>query len=225
VIRSNLSTRPFYNDRAVRLFLLLGLVLVVVATLFNVTRMLRYSGTNTELAAQAARDESRAAELQASAASLRGSVDPKQIDAASTDARQANDLIDRRTFSWTDLLNRFETTLPDDVRIIAVRPRVDRQKGILLRVNVTARGVDDVAEFMENLEATGAFKDARPAEEHFDEQGLLQTTLEMGYEPSAAKPTAAEAAENKTAAEPTDAATAASPEPAAPAGRRGRAPR
>ena len=49
--------------------------------------------------------------LRANAARLRSSVDVAQIDAASVDARQANDLIDRRTFSWTELFNQFEATL------------------------------------------------------------------------------------------------------------------
>ena len=40
-----------------------------------------------------------------------------RVDSVSVDARQANDLIERRTFSWTELFNRFEHTLPDDVRI------------------------------------------------------------------------------------------------------------
>jgi Tfp pilus assembly protein PilN len=185
VIRSNLSTRPFYNDRAVRLFLLLGLVLVVVATLFNVTRILRYSGTNTELAAQAARDESRVAELQASAAALRGSVDPKQIEAASTDARQANDLIDRRTFSWTELFNRFETTLPADVRITSVRPSVDESGQTVLLVTVVARTVEDVNQFMENLDATGAFARLTPTRERINEEEQVESVLEAIYLPHA----------------------------------------
>ena len=111
MIRTNLSTRPFYNERAVQLWLLVLALVVAAATVFNVARVIRYSQTDTELATQASRDEARAADLRAEAARLRGSVDLQQIELASTEARQANDLIDRRTFSWTDLFNQFETTL------------------------------------------------------------------------------------------------------------------
>ena len=214
MIRTNLSTRPFYNERAVHIVLLVLAVIVVAATAWNVTRILRYSSSDTRLATQASRDEARAAELRQQAARLRAGVDPKQVELASVGARQANDLIDRRTFSWTELLNRFETTLPDEVRITAVRPRVDREKGILLRVNVIARGVDDVAEFMENLEATGSFKDARPAEEHMNEAGQLETTLEIGYVPEGFKPAAKKAAGKGAGAEKPlgDSASAARPD-------------
>ena len=36
MIRTNLATRPFYNERAVRLWLLLGTIAVLAATAFFV---------------------------------------------------------------------------------------------------------------------------------------------------------------------------------------------
>src|SRR5262249_37576339 len=120
VIRTNLSTRPFYNERLVHTWLIAVAVAVLAATAFNASRVLRYSRSDTRLATQASGDESRAADLRRQAARLRASVDPRQVDFAAADARQANDLIDRRTFSWTELFNRFETTLPHHARIASV---------------------------------------------------------------------------------------------------------
>lgn len=188
MIRTNLSTRPFYNERIVRLWLVALALAVLSATAFNVSRVLRYSRSDTRLATQASHDEARAADLRQQAARLRGSVDPKQVDYAAADARQANELIDRRTFSWTELFNRFETTLPDEVRIASVRPRIDRDHGFVLVINVTARSVDDVNAFIVNLENTGAFMNIRPADERADEAGMLQSSLEAVYLPTAGKP-------------------------------------
>ncbi|MGH9143435.1 MAG: PilN domain-containing protein [Vicinamibacterales bacterium] len=188
MIRTNLSTRPFYNERIVRLWLLAIALGVLAATAFNVSRVLRYSRSDTRLATQASSDEARAGDLRRQAARLRASVDPRQVDFAAADAKQANDLIDRRTFSWTELFNRFETTLPDDVRIAAVKPRVDPDRGILLTINVSAKSVDDVNAFIENLEKTGAFANIRPADERTDEAGLLASVLEAVYVPSVGKP-------------------------------------
>jgi Tfp pilus assembly protein PilN len=183
MIRTNLATRPFYNERAVRAVLLGVTLLVIAASAINVIRVMQYSGKDTELATRASQDEARAAELRVSANRLRATVDAKQIDLASAEALHANELIDRRTFSWTELLNRFETTLPDNVRLTAVRPKVDAKRGIVLTISVVARGVEDVSELMNNLEGTGAFADLLTPEEHFDEDGQLHATVETTYQP------------------------------------------
>ena len=188
MIRTNLSTRPFYNERLVYIWLIVFALAVLGAAAYNASRVIRYSRSDTQLATQAARDEARAVDLRQQAARLRASVDAKQVDFASADARQANELIDRRTFSWTELFNRFETTLPDDVRITAVRPRIDRERGFVLTIAVAARGVDDVNTFIESLEESGAFANVRAVEEHPDEQGMLLSTLETVYVPSTGKP-------------------------------------
>jgi type IV pilus assembly protein PilN len=191
MIKTNLSTRPFYNERAVYFWLLVVALLVVLATIFNVTRVLRYSRSDTELATEASRNEARAADLRQQAARLRATVDPKQIEYASIEARQANDLIDRRTFSWTDLFNRFEATLPDEVRIASIRSKLDDVRGIVLTLNVVSRTSDDIDKFMENLETTKAFADlGSHLDERVNEQGLLETVIEMGYVPSGPKPPA-----------------------------------
>jgi len=194
VIRTNLSTRPFYNERAVHLWLLVAALVVTGATAWNVTAGLRYRRGDSELARQADSDEARTQQLRQQVTRLRASVDPRQIDAASAAARQANDLIDRRTFSWTELLNRLETTLPDEAHIVAVRPRVDRDSGIVLTLNVVARDVDDMNQFMQNLEETGAFKNPRPTTERFNEEGLFESILETEYLPASGKPAAETAA-------------------------------
>ena len=184
MIRTNLSTRPFYNERIASLWLLAFLLVVAAATAFNTTRVLQYSHSDTELGTSASSDEARAKDLKTSATKLRGSVDAKQIDVAQGEARLANDLIDRRTFSWTEMLNVFEKTLPDEVRITALRPKVERgQFGI--SISVVARGVEELNAFMNSLQTTGTFAQVGEViEERFNEQGQLQATVEAVYKPS-----------------------------------------
>ena len=216
MIRNNLSTRPFYNVAAVRTWLTIAGIVILLATAFNISQVLRYSNSNTELVTRAANDEARAVELRRNAQKMRASVDAAQVEEVSVDARQANDLIDRRTFSWTELFNRFEQTLPDDVRITAVHPTVDKDHRIVLLVNVLARSVDDVNEFMEKLDQTNAFLELRSREEQTNEEGQIESTLEMVYQPRAASPDPA----TPTSATP---ASADAPAPAtapAPGGRR-----
>ena len=190
MIRGNLATRPFYNEGAVRVWLTALAAVLAVATALNIVRVAQYSGSNTELEQRASRNERRAGELRTAAAQLRGSVDVRQIEAASVEARQANALIDRRTFSWTELFNRFATTLPPDVRITAVRPLVDKERRVVLTVTVLARGVDDVSQFMESLEATGAFTNLLSRQERINEDDQIESVLETVYAPPRPEPTA-----------------------------------
>jgi Tfp pilus assembly protein PilN len=184
MIRTNLSTRPFYNERIVRAFLVGFLVLVLVATVFNISRVLLYSRSDTQLSQQSARDESRAADLRASAVRLRATVDPKQIELASLEARRANDLIDRRTFSWTEIFNLFESTLPDEVRITSFRSKIEKEQ-IILTITIVARGAEDVSLFLDNMEQTGVFSQVgRALEERLNDQGQLQVSIETIYTPA-----------------------------------------
>ena len=183
MLRTNLSTRPFYNARGVNVALGIVVILVAAATAFNVTRVLKYSGSNTELTSQASQDEARAAAMRKDAASLRSSVDARQVENASKEARQANDLIDRRTFSWTDLFNKFESALPDDVRLTSFRSKVDKGQ-IVLTIAIVARGPEDVSKFMDSMEHSGAFtRVGATLEERMNEEGQLQASLEVIYLP------------------------------------------
>ena len=187
MIRTNLSTRPFYNERAVHVWLLVLGVIVAAITVFNISRVIAYSQSDTALATQASRDEARVAEVRREAAGLRASVNLQQIELASTEARVANQLIDRRTFSWTELFNQFETTFPDNVRVTSVRPQLDERGGVQLTITVVARSVDDVDELMRNLEETGRFRNFLSVEERFNDDGLLAATLAGTYTPMPAQ--------------------------------------
>lgn len=187
MIRTNLATRPFYNERLVNLWLLLLAAVVAAATVFNVTHVRSDSGSNTELASQSAQNVARTNEVRRSAGALRTSLDAKQLEAISADAREANSLIDRRTFSWTALFNRFETTLPDDVRITSVQPKVDRNHKITLAIAVVAKTVGDVDQFMKRLDETGAFKDLYSTDERPNDEGQIESSLTMIYVPEAPK--------------------------------------
>jgi hypothetical protein len=200
VINTNLATRPFYNDTAVRLWIGLLALVVIAASIFNVTRLLSYSRDDTTQARQASQDEERAAALRARATQLRASVNTTQMDAAAIEASQANDLIDRRTFSWTELFNHFEDALPAEVRITSVRQRTGDIGGTGILITIVARTVDDVYEFTEKLKATRAFSDLLVRDETMDETtSELTAAIEGSYRPASAKPAAAA---EQTAAEP-----------------------
>lgn len=214
MIRTNLSTRPFYNTRAVRLWLSALALLVVAATVFNIGRVLQYTRSDSVLGTQASQDAERAAALRTEAAQLRSSVDSRQVARVSTEAQLANDLIDRRVFSWTALFNLFEDTLPANVRVTSVRPTVDREGRILLTITVVARAIDDVNQFMENLETTGSFRGLLVRQDQVNEAEQIEASLETYYEPKVGRPAPVEGAPESAATPERASASVAAPMPA-----------
>lgn len=190
MLRTNLASRPFYNERAAQLVIVaLGLV-VLVFTLFNAIELVRLSGTQARLGARASQAEREADRLRAEAARIRTQIDPQELQSVSGAAREANAIIDRRAFSWTALFGQFEATLPASVRIKAVQPHAE--KGVFtVAVIAQARRVEDLDAFIEALEATGAFRDVRPVQESTMDDGLLEAVIEGVY---AAPPRAPEKA-------------------------------
>jgi len=188
MLRTNLSTRPFYNERLVLVALLASAVVIAAFTLFNVTELVSLSGRYATLTAEVEQAQHRAAELRQQAGRVRASIDPVRLEAVSQAASEANLLIDRRTFSWTGLFNQFEATLPAGVRIAGVKPLIDPDGRFIVSMTVVARRVDDVNEFIEALEKTAAFSAVLSREERTNEDGLLEATLQGTYLPGATDP-------------------------------------
>jgi Tfp pilus assembly protein PilN len=156
VLRTNLSTRPFYNERAVHALAAVVAILVLAVTAWQVARVVRLSAYKTELNGAIARDRDEAQRLSAEAAAIRQGLDQKQVAVIASAAKEANHLIEQRTFSWTQLFNYLEATLPPDVMLTSVNP--DFEDGVThLNMEIQGRGGDVIDSFWERLEKTGAF--------------------------------------------------------------------
>jgi hypothetical protein len=180
VLRTNLSTRPFYNERAVHIAIGAAAAVVALLTIWNIVRVVTLSRQNTELATRVNRDHAEAEGLTKMAAEIRGRIDRDELQLVVDSAREANALIDQRTFSWTALFNQLEATMPPDVMLTSVRPAV---KDGLTRISmvVLGRRQEDVDEFIEKLEASGSFEEVLPSQQDRTEEGLYRVVLESTY--------------------------------------------
>lgn len=186
MIRTNLSTRPFYNTRAVLALLGVLAILALAMTSYNVVQLVRLTNSQRTLGAKAVASEREAARLRAEAARTLARVDQKELAAVDKAAREANTIIDQRTFSWTDVFSHFEATLPADVRITSVQQQAGRP---VVLISAESRTIEDLDKFIEALEKTGAFHDVRPGNETVMENDIIAATLEATYTPPARKET------------------------------------
>lgn len=211
MLRTNLATRPFYNERAVHVALATIAALVLAITALNVVWIVTLSRHNTELSARINAQRAEAERLTSEAARIRRTINKDELALVVNAAQEANALIDQRTFSWTEFFNLIESTLPPDVMLSSVRPSF---KDGITRVTmlVLGRRPEDVDEFMEKLEATGSFEEINAASGDWTDAGLKRVVIESVY--------VAQPPEEATPAAP--AVPAPAPPPAAPQGRGGR---
>lgn len=209
MLRPNLATRPFYNERLVHFVLAMIAGLVLAVTLLNLIQLVRLSQMNTTLSARTREDRAAADDYSRKARQTRQGIDQDQLKVVVAAAKEANALIDSRTFSWTEFLNRIEANLPDDVMLTSVRPAIV-DGGTKITLVVLARRVPDIDEFIEKLEATGAFEHGYVRQQSPNDEGLIEAVAELMYVPQHAEPPAEKAVPPPAAKEASSGAKGAS---------------
>ena len=182
MLRTNLSTRPFYNERAIHVLLGILAAIVVVVTAMQLGRIVSLSRYKTELTSAIHRDRDEIDRRTKEAADVRRGVNPQELAVVSAAAKEANDLIEQRTFSWTELFNRLEATLPENVMLTAVRPEF-KDGATHVNMEIQGRRAEDNDAFFEKLEATGVFRDVSWSAETVTEDGLHHMTMTAVYAP------------------------------------------
>ena len=191
MLKTNLSTRPFYNERAVHAIAALIAVIVVAVAAWQAVRIVNLSRYKTQLNTAIQKHRSESEMRERDAARIRAGLDQKQLALVAAQAKEANQLIEQRTFSWTELFNVLEATLPDDVMLVAVRPEF---KDNITQINLDLQGKssEDIQAFWDRLEKTGAFHDVSWTAVTEAENGLDKMQMRAVYTPAqaSAKPAA-----------------------------------
>jgi hypothetical protein len=178
---TNLATRPFYNERAAQAAITVIAVLVALATAVNLWLIVGLTQRDRALGAERAAAEARIDLLRRQTGRARSGLDSKRAAAIGDAVREANAVIDGRTFSWTALLNWLETALPAEVRIIAIHPRVDSDGRFVLGLTIESREVAAIDTFLTDLESTGRFEGLLVRTERETESGTIEATAEGFY--------------------------------------------
>lgn len=186
-LRSNLATRPFYNERLVRTVLTTALAGAVAWAAINAANLMSLSQQTTMLRERTQAESGRASAARNEADRVRRGLDAAQLKIVSASATEANALIQRRTFSWTALFNELETTLPDNVRLVQVQPQTDNDGRLMVSLTVVSKKIEDLDEFIRGLEATQSFTGVVSRTDEALEDGSIQSNLQ-GYYAPAAKP-------------------------------------
>ena len=182
MLRTNLATRPFYNERVVHLVLSAAGAAAVVVLVAGISRTVDVARSHAALSAAAEAAERDTAQLAGRASSVRQAIEAGEVESIADAVAEANRLVDQRTFSWTAFFNVIDRTLPSGVMLTAIRPE-HAEDGVSVAVSVIGRRVADIDEFIGLLEGTGVFVDVLAREEEMLEDGTYRARLAGRYRP------------------------------------------
>jgi hypothetical protein len=176
MLKINLATRPFYNERVVHVVLVLlgtgALVIMGLAgrTIFELTKV------HAEITRVAEASETLVGTVSQETRILEENVSEEELEALRLSAAEANRLIDQRVFSWTELFNVIERTLPNGVMLTGLRPTGNAGRMSLV-IGVIGERVADIEEFIEQLEASGSVGNVLARQEQRREDGMYSAQL------------------------------------------------
>lgn len=182
----NFSGTPFRNNTPYYTGYGLGALALVIFTVYNAWAFVHYSRGNDTLGQAYAENRAKLESLRHDAAELQGKID--KIDLGTMNARAAftNSLLERRRFSWTDLLNSLEEAQVYQVRLLSLLPRI-QEKGIIIDARAVAQDLKSMWNFEQNLQIHPKFRRVYPGGwTKSNEQGETVFNLAFNYFPQGA---------------------------------------
>jgi Tfp pilus assembly protein PilN len=182
----NLADRPYRDYRPLYAAVVVTSILIALMLLNNIETGYRYVRETRTTRGKIAQIESQidAENQRTEAASqrLRG-VNVKQL---SEQAQFVNARLAERAFSWSELLDRLERVLPDDVRIESVAPGFGKGGIVHLTMQASAKTGDGMTRTIDRLNHDPHFDNPKPTGEDRTDSGY-KFGIGVDYRPSIAR--------------------------------------
>lgn len=174
----NLSRRYRPAVIPLRLFLIVSCILLVIGICWNLSQaILTYQES---LTIQAELDRVRQQDLTLIVEARHEGIDLSEeaLKKLPSEVELANQLLKKRTFSWTQFLTELEQAIPSRLALSSVR--LD-QTGTLIRLAGTATSLDDITAFTVGLQNQSNFKNPILAQHRVGPTGLVEFDVTLQY--------------------------------------------
>lgn len=224
-VELNLASRPFRNNTLVWLGYIGLLTVAVGFTYWNVSSFRHYRQELAELDREQGNIDQEQSDLVERHRKILHGV--KKFDRVAIGRRtsKANEVIDWKAFSWTRLFNRLEEVLPNNIKMMSVRPifhdskdeveGADPRRSMPVTVEGLARDWDAFFELETNLIKHESFGRLEPRNIKTMDNGERSFSIQFRYYPDEPVATPASAVtEDVVRTLPLDEANAAVADPA-----------
>jgi Tfp pilus assembly protein PilN len=178
----NVASRPWQNTKPLWITTAVAAAVILFLLVNNVQAAWRYFVETEETRAEIAEVNGEAIRAKQHADALESRL--AGIDRGEMISRIdfVNRQITERAFSWSLLLDHLEDVLPNDVRLLNLRPSIDPEGTTHLTLTCVARNQDAFVDTIRNLTADPYFHQPYPLSEVTDE-GQLRFVLRVDYRP------------------------------------------
>ncbi len=176
----NLATHPARNRRL--FFFLTGLVAFLLGLLLilGVGNVIRYGFRTRTVKSAAQRIDREIGQAERETRQLEGQIE-QAVREGQREVDNINQLIYRKSFSWTELLGSLEELLPPACYIDSLAPVFEDDADMDLRFKVASPDYDTWQKLVERLYAKG-FRDLRLASEVRGRDGFIIFEISVRYE-------------------------------------------
>jgi Tfp pilus assembly protein PilN len=185
-IHLNLASRPFRDYRPVYAAVVVMALLTAFLALNNVDTFLRYRTDTRTTRANIARLEEQIAQEHRNTETVSQRLRGVDVKLLASQTEFANAQLAERAFSWSELLDRLERVLPDNVRLQSVAPAFGKDGQVHLSMTCYGKSGDSLVATINNFNRDEHFANAFPTnEDHTSAE--YRFTLGVDYRPSVAR--------------------------------------
>ena len=183
-IHLNLASRPYRDYRPVYAVVVILSLLTAFLMLNNIETYYRYIHETQATRAEIAKieEEARKERQHENAAKQRlQGLDLKKLDQKT---KFINAKLAERAFSWSLLLDKLESILVDDVRLVSVSPSFAESGPIQLSLTFQAKTSNGMIRTIDRMNADPQFSDAFPSTESQNPDGTYSFQIVTKYLPT-----------------------------------------
>lgn len=183
----NLAARPYRDYRPLYAVVVTLSVLIAFLALKNIETYFEYVNATRSTRANIAKLDAQAAQERRRSEVLRNQLGTIDVGSLNRQARFVNARLAERTFSWSELLDRLEDVLADDVRIKSISPRIRDDGWVHLNLSCESKSTNGMIETINALHERPHFANPFPSNETLNDKGVYTFGISVDFRPSMVK--------------------------------------
>jgi hypothetical protein len=179
----NLASRPFRDYRPVYAVVVVTSLIVAFMMLNNFDTWYRYQRDTKSTRTDISRYETQIEQERRRAEVANRQIKTIDLTALGKQSKFVNAQLAERAFSWSELLDRLEATMPNDVRINSVAPSFSDDGQVHLTLSCEAKSTNGMIGTINRFNNSPYFYKPFPTNEDMTESGF-RFGLGVDYRPS-----------------------------------------